>query len=735
MLKVKIASHILAVVLFSLLFIGMTWPLILQLHTHITPGQQPAMTVPYLNLWTLAWNHHWLKGQASSYWDANHFFPHQKTLAYSEPQLGMGVLTFPVVLLGGNTVLAYNLALFLYFFGAGMAVYALCWWLFGWVDGVSPTDRCVASIIAGILYAFTPYMFREVGVLQLLAVPFPPVCLLGLHRFFYQKRLSDALLFTVGFLGCWYTCAYYGLFLSVFVFCFTVGFWHPGMFHKRNLLCGLVTVGILLGGILPLASGMHSAKIALALDWDKEIVKGLSAVFMDYFQFPSSCLLYEHILGVVSQENSLFLGGMLFCLASVGTIITFRYSAPIEIRDMSRRTLPINERNRPSLRRCGIFYLSMALVAFILSLGMALTPIHTEGLGAYRILTWLSPYNLLYKFVPGFSSIRSPYRFSIFMALFLAILAGIGMLWVCRSVRSRWRWTLILFLMSITIFELWPTPLRFVKVPGTVAEVPRIYQHVKALPSDAVLIEFPLSTSRSEQGMEVTSRYMYFSTFHWHRLVNGYSGFSPQAAFELREILARSTPRTALFALKAFGVQYVTAHWKDMTDQEKHLVRTLEATRDFRMLFHEDDQRTLYQIDNSKHEVLPSFFPSVERLTIYENNQQPGSVTLCVYYHMDENQFLLITPWKNPIECEVAWYRNFGHFAKDSKPFLVKTVPYQGSRLLHPESNAIAMEVPAPPPGKYKVTVTHNDALHSVTKRGICEISSHGFVQFRGPEP
>ena len=115
MFKVKPSPHFLAVVLFCLLTIGMTWPLTLQLNTHVTPGQQPAMTVPYLNLWTLAWNHHWLQGQAESYWNANQFFPHQKTLAYSEPQLGTALLTFPVVLFGGNTVLAYNLALLLFF--------------------------------------------------------------------------------------------------------------------------------------------------------------------------------------------------------------------------------------------------------------------------------------------------------------------------------------------------------------------------------------------------------------------------------------------------------------------------------------------------------------------------------------------------------------------------------------------------------------------------------------------
>ena len=722
--KSKPSLHFVAVVVFCLLTVGMTWPLILQLNTHVTPGQQPALTVPYLNLWTLAWNHYWLQGAADSYWDANHFFPHQKTLAYSEPQLGTALLTFPVVLLGGSTVLAYNLALLIFFFGAGMAVYALCWWLFGLVKEIRQTQRCIASITAGILYAFAPYMFLELGVLQLLATVFPPLCLLGLHRFFYQKRLSDALLFITSFLGCWYTCAYYGLFLSVFVFCFTIGFWHVDLFHKRNLLRGLVTVAILILGLLPLANGMHSAKASLSLDRSEETIRALSAVFMKYIQFPSSSLLYGQILGV-GLEDSLFFGGMLFCLAIVGIITIFR--SPL--CDTDSKTPAINYQKRPSLRRCGIFYISMAGLAFLLSLGLTLAPTYTKGLGIYRILVWLSPYNLLYKFVLGFSSIRSPHRFSIFIVLFLVILAGMAILWLCFCVRSRWRWVLIITLISMTIFELWPTPLRLVRVPNTGTELPRIYEHIRKLPSDAVLIHFPLPTSLSEQGLEATSRYMYFSTFHWHPMVNGYSGFAPNSWMELVSVLAKSSPKFLLSALKAFGVQYVVVHWNNITEQEKLLLRTLEVEENLKPLFREANQHTLYQIENSQHKDFKAEFPDLTHVAIYESEQSQAVVMLHLYYQIGADRAVLITPWSNRIECEVSWYRNLDS-EKDSEPILVKNIPYQRSNLLHASANSIAIEVPAPAPGKYQVVIKYRLASRSVTKTGICEIYPQGFVRF-----
>ena len=733
MLRVGPSLHIIAAVLFFLLILGMTWPLALQLNTHITTGQQPSMTVPYLNLWTLAWNHHWLKGKSDSYWDANHFFPHRKTLAYSEPQLGTSLLTFPVIFFGGNTVLAYNLALLIFICGAGMSVYALCWWIFGFVKDIRRADRFAASITSGILYAFSPYMFEEMAVLQLLATPFAPLCLLGLHRFFDQKRWSDGLLSCVGFLGCWYTCAYYGLFLSVFVTCFILFFFHRDLLDKRNLLRGMLIVAVLIGALLPLAYGMYSAKIALSLTHLKEIVKLLSANFLEYFQPPASNLLYGQILGVGIAGNSPFLGGMLLCLASLGIIITIllRYRSKVDTGENGSNLISNSQQGRLSLHRFGVFYSAMAFLGFLLSLGMAFAPIYTEGLGKYEILVWLSPYNLLYKFVPGFSSIRSSYRFCIFVTLFLVMFAGVGMLWLCRRVGPRWRWALMLLLIPVMIFELWPAPMRYVRVPGTIEELPRIYQHVKTLPPDAVLLEFPLPVSVLEEDLEPIALHMYFSTFHWRRLAYGYSGFAPRPFIELLDVLSTLPAKKALLALKASGIQYVVAHWNSMTEEEKTLLQALKSEGNLKSLFSEGNERTLYQIDTSDQVEFRDEIPSIARFTIYETEQHLDFVRLCFHYQMDDNHFLLSTPWKDPIKIEIAWYRDLSESLQEvSKPILVTDMPFRSSRLFHAKSNTMIMDVPSPVPGKYEVVVKHRFGSHFVTKTGVCEIFPHGFVHF-----
>src|SRR6185503_11063126 len=73
------------------------------------------------------------------------------------------------------------------------------------------------------------------------------------------------------------------------------------------------------------------------------------------------------------------------------------------------------------------------------------------------------------------------------------------------------------------------TQLGLAPLPGSVAigsAAPEVYRYVAQLPASAVLIELPLG----EPAFDI--RYMFYSTLHWRRLVNGYSGGAP-ADYEL----------------------------------------------------------------------------------------------------------------------------------------------------------------------------------------------------------
>jgi len=62
-----------------------------------------------LFIWTLAWDTHALTHHPWSIFDANIFYPHRLTLAYSENLIGSALLAAPILWVTGNGVLAMNL--------------------------------------------------------------------------------------------------------------------------------------------------------------------------------------------------------------------------------------------------------------------------------------------------------------------------------------------------------------------------------------------------------------------------------------------------------------------------------------------------------------------------------------------------------------------------------------------------------------------------------------------------
>jgi hypothetical protein len=55
-------------------------------------------------------------------------------------------------------------------------------------------------------------------------------------------------------------------------------------------------------------------------------------------------------------------------------------------------------------------------------------------------------------------------------------------------------------------------------------------------------------------------RYMYFSTFHWQQLVNGYSGYFPASFFEFQQRTRDFPSDAALEYLRERGVEYIGWH-------------------------------------------------------------------------------------------------------------------------------------------------------------------------------
>jgi hypothetical protein len=85
---------------------------------------------------------------------------------------------------------------------------------------------------------------------------------------------------------------------------------------------------------------------------------------------------------------------------------------------------------------------------------------------------------------------------------------------------------------------------------------PAVYAAVAREPSNTVLVELPLGQP------DFDLRAMYYSTFHWRKLVNGYSGFTPGHYGRLVAALGPPAPdgARAWTALQEAGATAVIVH-------------------------------------------------------------------------------------------------------------------------------------------------------------------------------
>jgi hypothetical protein len=162
------------------------------------------------------------------------------------------------------------------------------------------------------------------------------------------------------------------------------------------------------------------------------------------------------------------------------------------------------------------------------------------------VYPWLHAYVLPYR------GLRVPARMAMVVGLDLAILAGYGTARLLRLVTDRRAQVALLALLTLGVgIEYRSVP----RLREITTEPPPIYD---SLPpgSSNVLLELPLL----ETDITIEPLYMYFSTFHWNRLVNGYSGFSPPSYFALRDEISNFPDARAIAELRRRHVTHIVVH-------------------------------------------------------------------------------------------------------------------------------------------------------------------------------
>src|SRR4051812_3576660 len=135
----------------------MTWPLATGLG-HL--GRTLATDADgQFSIWNVAWVARTIVAEPSRLYDANIFYPHKTTLAYSEANLVEGALGVVPYWLSRNPWLTLNVVMLAGFAASYLGAYLLLRHLCG--------DRAAAAAMA-IVYAFCPYEMSHLSHIQLI---------------------------------------------------------------------------------------------------------------------------------------------------------------------------------------------------------------------------------------------------------------------------------------------------------------------------------------------------------------------------------------------------------------------------------------------------------------------------------------------------------------------------------------------------------------------------------------
>jgi hypothetical protein len=494
-----------------LLYIGLTaavtWPQVLQVSSHVADVGDPL-----LNTWALAWVAHQAPFAPARLFDANIFHPERRTLAYSETLIAPALIGAPLLWLGAGPVEVYNLLFLAGFAVSGLTMALLVFEL---------TGRTSAALVGGAVFAFLPYRIDHYSHFQLLQTQWMPLALLGLHRTLTRARIRDGVLMGAGVglqaLTSMYNAVFLGLFMVPVALVLV-----PVRALSRRILAA-VGVSLVVAGLLaaPAVSAHLKAREVVG-ERSRGEAEANSARWSDFLaSVPYSTFHGEWSTPFGGPERRLFPGFVAIALALVALW--------------------------PPVSRARVAYVVGALVAADLTLGF-------NG--------WLYP--VLYDHFVALRGLRVPARMGLMVGFALAVLAGYGMTRLAARVSSHAERMLAAALIAGVLTDVWVAPLGLTRVAE---DAPLIYFDMlrdkgdpprttlarrASDPRPSVLLELPIERD--------APTYMYYSTFHWQTLVNGYSGFFSGRYIDLSNRLREFPTEDSVALLGSLGVRYLTVH-------------------------------------------------------------------------------------------------------------------------------------------------------------------------------
>jgi F5/8 type C domain len=557
---------------FTLLTVWYTNPLILRSWTHIAgdPGD------PVLNASILWWNATTMP-LSEQWWNPPFFYPSEGVTTFTEHLLGVSVLATPIYWLTRDPLFTYNVMMFLTWPLCAAALYLLVLFL---------TRRHDAAIVAGLIWAFSPYRLSGLGHLQSMSAYGLPLILLGLHGFVERRTARWLLLFG----GAWLLQAlangYYMIFAPVLIalwilyFCSARGAWRT----VPAIVATWVIASVPLVPIVWKYAAVHEhyalsrsltqpagfsadtwnfAQVAPVSWWlpvlgsrQYDLFPGFTALGLVIAAFvvwlvhgwgsashePRSRRIIRAVLATVTVGQAAGLLAMLVVgpwRVSSGEFVIIRmtrFDRGLAIATLTGvGWLVLSNRARSALARRSpwVFYAATTVVLALLACGPMLIA------GGDTLLA-SAPYAWLMT-LPGFDRLRVPSRFWTLGTLCLAIAAGLSLVRIPLP-RSLGRAAACAVIAGCALMDGWINEF-------PVAAPPEHWVKVERRDSTLPILEMPL-------GPEWDAAATFRSIRHRRRVLNGVSGYDPPHYAPLQAGLNAHDPAmlSAIASLGSFDI-------------------------------------------------------------------------------------------------------------------------------------------------------------------------------------
>ena len=549
--------HLLTLVLYIILTVVMTWPVVGRLGTHI-PGQ-------FGDAWVHVWTFHWIKeallsGQNPFYTELL-YFPQGVTLFFHNIAWLHIAVWLPLQALVGEWP-AYALVFIAIYTFNGFATYLLAW---------EYTKSFGASFVAGLIVGFWPYIMSRNDHPNLILIGCIPLLLLYLTRLFGQQKKWDVVLAALflALLGYsrWQLLIIGGVLIVLFIlyqFLTDASVRTVQIVKRLALFVGLA--GLLMA---PLFAPVLYAQLTRDYPEDASVAESIKGTDLLAYVVPNvnHPLWGEQVANrfpqIFSQEEYVpFIGYTVLLLALIGIF---------------------------TRRKQTRFWWIAALLLMVLAMGMVLV---VNG-RSYPIPL---PYRIIQNTFIA-QVIRQPIRFNVILSIPLAMLAAWGIVSICdRFTRKIWTFVIVGIASLLILVEY------AVSFPTLALEIPDWYQTVVAPdPDDYGILGIPMNPRRRPDKL-----YMFYQTQHGKPLVEGHVSRIPREAMKFIDTLSfsdtlladtKSVPDTMgvgsqMALLNAANVRYVVLHkqltWPGEIEAWK---RWLVRDPDY-----EDDEVAVYEV-------------------------------------------------------------------------------------------------------------------------------------------